>query len=170
MNRAQELAQRQLRFQQPLLFPVIPLAVFLMSICYFPWLAAALALALNVALNSRRWTRLRFIAIVVVFAFAYNAVCCLEVAIISSLDLPRYMLCKCILLFWHSFLVSGSSLSSSSKPGNGCRMDRILATEPGPMNRNFREPLGESFRAIRSNYRHEPAHALKVEEILSSSG
>jgi hypothetical protein len=91
MNRTQELAQRQLRFQQPLLFPVIPLAVFLMSICYSTWLAAALALALIVALNSRRWARLRFIATVVVFAFAFNAVCCLEVAIISSLDLHRYM-------------------------------------------------------------------------------
>ena len=91
MDRTQELAKRQLRFQQLLLFPVIPLAVLLMSICYSTWLAAALVLALIVALNPRRWARLRFIGTVVVFAFAFNAVCCLEVAIISSLDLRRYM-------------------------------------------------------------------------------
>ena len=91
MNRTQELAQRQLRFQQPLLFPVIPIAVFLMSLCYSTWLFAALVLALIVALNSSRWGRLRFIATVVVFAFAFNAICCLEVAIISSLDGRRYM-------------------------------------------------------------------------------
>jgi O-antigen ligase len=91
MNRTQELAQRQLRFQQPFLVPVIPLAAFLMSICYSTWVAAALVLAMIVALNSRRWARLRLIATVAIFAFAFNAVCCLEVAIIHSLDLRRYM-------------------------------------------------------------------------------
>ncbi len=91
MNRTQELAQRQLRFQLPLFFPVIPIAAFLLSLCYSTWLAVALVLAMIVALNSRRWARLRFIATVAVFGFAFNAVCCLEVAIISSLDLRRYM-------------------------------------------------------------------------------
>ena len=91
MTRTQELSQRELRFQQPLLFPIIPIAVFLTSIGYSTWLVIALVLVLIVALNSRRWGRLRFIATMVVFVFAFNAICCLEVAIISSLDLRRYM-------------------------------------------------------------------------------
>ena len=91
MTRTQELSQRELRFQQPLLFPIIPIAVFLTSIGYSTWLVIALVLVLIVALNSGRWGRLRFIATMVVFVFAFNAICCLEVAIISSLDLRRYM-------------------------------------------------------------------------------
>ena len=91
MTRTQELSQRELRFQQPLFFPIIPIAVFLISIGYSTWLVIALVLALIVALNSGRWGQLRFIATVVVFMFAFNAICCLEVAIISSLDLRRYM-------------------------------------------------------------------------------
>ena len=91
MTRTQELSQRELRFQQPLFFPIIPIAVFLISIGYSTWLVIALVLALIVAVNSGRWGQLRFIATVVVFMFAFNAICCLEVAIISSLDLRRYM-------------------------------------------------------------------------------
>jgi hypothetical protein len=91
ITRTQELSRSELRFQQPLFFPIIPLAVFLTSISYSSGLVIALVLALIVALDSGRWGRLRFIATVVVFAFAFNAICCLEVAIISSLDIRRYL-------------------------------------------------------------------------------
>jgi hypothetical protein len=89
MARTQEVVQRNLRFPQLLL--LVPLGVFLVSISYATWLIAALVLALIVALNSGRWGRLRFIAAVVMFLFSFNAACCLEVAIISSLDLSRYV-------------------------------------------------------------------------------
>ena len=91
MNRTEGLAQRELRFQQPLLLPIIPIAVLLMSISYSTWLAIALVLAMIVALTSGRWRRLRFIAALVVFSFSFNAACCLEVATIISLEIRRYM-------------------------------------------------------------------------------
>src|SRR4026209_679081 len=89
MARTQEAIHRNLRFLQ--LFPLLPIAVFLIKISYSTWFVVALVFALIVALNSGRWRRLRFIAAVAVFAFLFNAACCLEVAIVSSLDLPRYI-------------------------------------------------------------------------------
>jgi len=91
MNRTEELARRELRFRQPLLLPIIPTAVLLMSISYLTWLAIALVLAVIVVLTSGRWRRLRFIAALVVFSFSFNAACCLEVATIISLENRRYM-------------------------------------------------------------------------------
>ena len=91
MNRTEELARRELRFRQPLLLPIIPTAVLLMSISYLTWLAIALVLAVIVVLTSGRWRRLRFIAALVVFSFSFNAACCLEVATIISLEIRRYM-------------------------------------------------------------------------------
>src|SRR5437016_4273054 len=84
-------ARRELRFRQPLLLPLIPIAVLLMSVIYSTSLAVALILAGIVALTSGRWRRLRFIAALVVFSFSFNAACCLEVATIISLENRRYM-------------------------------------------------------------------------------
>src|SRR5204863_531454 len=89
--RSKNLARRELRFRQPLLLPIIPTAVLLMSISYLTWLAIALVLAVIVVLTSGRWRRLRFIAALVVFSFSFNAACCLEVATIISLENRRYM-------------------------------------------------------------------------------
>jgi hypothetical protein len=91
MNRTEELGRRELRFRQPLLLPLIPIAVLLMSISYSTSLAVALVLAVIVALTSGRWRRLHLIAALVVFSFSFNAACCLEVAIINSLEIRRYM-------------------------------------------------------------------------------
>ena len=91
MNRTEELARRELRFRQPLLLPLIPIAVLLMSISYSTSLAVALVLAVIVALTSGRWRRLHWIAALVVFWFSFNAACCLEVATITSLEIHRYM-------------------------------------------------------------------------------
>ena len=91
MKRTEALGRRELRFRQPLLLPIIPVAVLLMSISYSTSLVIALVLALIVALNSDRWGRLGSIAAVVLFAFSFNAAYCLEVAIISSLDIRRYV-------------------------------------------------------------------------------
>src|SRR5207247_1643820 len=91
MLRTEELARRELRFRQPLLLPIIPTAVLLMSISYLTGLAISLVLAVIVALTSGGWRRLRFIAALVVFSFSFNAACCLEVATIISLENRRYM-------------------------------------------------------------------------------
>src|SRR5205814_9919963 len=91
MDRTEELARRELRFRQPLLLPLIPIAVLLMSISYSTLLAVALVLAVIVVLTSGHWRRLHFIAALVVFSFSFNAACCLEVATIHSLEISRYM-------------------------------------------------------------------------------
>jgi hypothetical protein len=88
MTRTEELAQRTLRFRQALIIPVV---VFLVGVSYSTWLVVALALAVTVATHFARWGRLRFIAATVVFAFLFNAASCLEVAVINSLDIRRYM-------------------------------------------------------------------------------
>jgi hypothetical protein len=87
MTRTQELAQRALRFQQPFIIPVV---VYLIAISYSIWLVAALVLAVIVAIDFGRWGRLRFIAALAVFGFSFNAACCLEVAIVYSLEIRRY--------------------------------------------------------------------------------
>jgi hypothetical protein len=87
MQKTEELSQRTLRFQQPL---VIPAAVFLLAIGYTSWVIIALVLAVVVA-RSERWRRLRFIAGVVVFACLFNAASSLEPAVIASLEIRRYL-------------------------------------------------------------------------------
>jgi hypothetical protein len=87
MTRTEELARRGLRFREPV---IVPLIVFLAAISYSIWLVIALVLASIVATHFRQWGRLRFIAAFVVFAFSFNAACCLEVAIINSLEVRRY--------------------------------------------------------------------------------
>src|SRR5205814_1326851 len=91
MTRTQELGRRELRFQQPLLLPIIPMLVLLASITYSTLLIVALVLAGFVAPISAPFGRLRVFAGLAVFAFLFNAAYCLEVAVISSLDIPRYL-------------------------------------------------------------------------------
>ena len=91
MTRTQELGRRELRFQQPLLLPIIPMLVLLASITYSTLLIVALVLAGFVARISAPFGRLRVVAGLAVFAFLFNAAYCLEVAVISSLDIPRYL-------------------------------------------------------------------------------
>src|SRR5205814_8055370 len=38
-----------------------------------------------------RWRRLRWLAVLVLFGWAYNAASCLEVAIVNSLEVHRYI-------------------------------------------------------------------------------
>jgi hypothetical protein len=90
MTRTQGLGRRELRFQQPLLLPIIPMLVLLASITYSTLLIVALVLAGFVPPNSAPFGRLRLVANLAVFAFLFNAAYCLEVAAISSLDIPRY--------------------------------------------------------------------------------
>ena len=86
MNRAEQLSGRTLRFQQVL---IVPLAVFLLAIGYTSWLVIALLIALIVA-RSQPSDRLRFLGIMVVFGYLFNAASSLEVAIIESLEIRRY--------------------------------------------------------------------------------
>jgi hypothetical protein len=87
MQRAEQLSQHILRFQQVL---IVPIAVFLFAIGYTSWLGVALLLAAIVAGNDQ-WGRLRILSRMVVFAYLFNAACNLEVAVISSLELRRYI-------------------------------------------------------------------------------
>ena len=91
MTRTQELGRRELRFQQPLLLPIIPMLVLPASITYSTLLIVAFVLAGFVAPISAPFGRLRAVASLAVFAFLFNAAYCLEVAVISSLDIPRYL-------------------------------------------------------------------------------
>jgi hypothetical protein len=90
MTRTQELGRRELRFQQPLLLPIIPMLVLLASITYSTLLIVAFVLAGFVAPISAPFGRLRAVASLAVFAFLFNAAYCLEVAVISSPDISRY--------------------------------------------------------------------------------
>jgi hypothetical protein len=91
MTRTQELGRRELRFQQPLLLPIIPMLALLASITYSTLLIVALVLAGFVAPISAPFGRLRVVASLAVFAFLFNAAYCLEVAVISSLGISRYL-------------------------------------------------------------------------------
>src|SRR5438132_11000621 len=90
MTRTQELGRRELRFQQPLLLPIIPMLVLLASITYSSSLIVAFVLAGFVAPISAPFGRLRGVASLAVFAFLFNAAYCLDVAVISSLVISRY--------------------------------------------------------------------------------
>jgi hypothetical protein len=90
MTRTQELGRRELRFQQPLLLPIVPMLVLLASITYSTLLVVAFVLAGFVAPISALFGRLRAVASLAVFAFLFNAAYCLEVAVISSPDNSRY--------------------------------------------------------------------------------
>jgi len=91
MTRTQELGRRELRFQQPLLLPIIPMLVLLASITYSTLLIVAFVLAGFVAPIAAPFGRLRVVASLAVFAFLFNAAYCLEVAVINSLDIHRYL-------------------------------------------------------------------------------
>jgi hypothetical protein len=87
MQRTKQLSQDILRFQQVL---IVPVAVFLLAIGYTSWLAIALLLAVMVAW-SQRWGRLRVISRMVVFVYLFSAAVTLEVAVIESLEIRRYL-------------------------------------------------------------------------------
>jgi hypothetical protein len=77
--------------------PVVPQSAYIrrplgvLAVTYRPLLLIALALSAAVFLHERTRRRLGWLAAIVLFAYVYNAANCLEVAIVHSLENPRYL-------------------------------------------------------------------------------
>jgi hypothetical protein len=61
-----------------------------LAVSYLPILLLTLILSAVIFLGPS-WRRLRWLAVLVLFGWAYNAASCLEVAIVNSLEVHRYM-------------------------------------------------------------------------------
>lgn len=88
MTRSEALAQNAPVVRQP---RIIRLAVSTLAISYLPWLVIALAFSAIVLLQTERRRQLGWLADLVVFVYLYNAASCLEVAVINSLEIRRYL-------------------------------------------------------------------------------
>jgi len=86
--RTDSLAQNAPAAEQPRL---VRIALTVLSVSYLPWLLAALILSAIIFWKSARWKHLRWLAALVLFGCAYNAASCLEVAIVNSLEVYRYI-------------------------------------------------------------------------------
>jgi hypothetical protein len=62
-----------------------------LAVTFLPLLVVAVILSAFVFSRSPRWQHLRWLAFFVLFACAYNAASCLEVAIVNSLEIHRYI-------------------------------------------------------------------------------
>ena len=67
----------------------IPLGI--LSISHLLCLLLALTLSAVVFWKRDRWKELRWLAALVLFGFTYNAASCLEVAVVNSLEVYRYI-------------------------------------------------------------------------------
>jgi hypothetical protein len=88
MERTKSLAQNAPVTEQPRLLRV---ALAILAVSYSPWLLLALILSAIIFWRPARWQRLRWLAALVLFGFAYNAGNSLEVAIVNSLEVHRYI-------------------------------------------------------------------------------
>ena len=62
-----------------------------LAVSYMSMLVLALILSAVIFWKQARWRRLRWLAALVLFGSAYNAASCLEVAIVNSLEVHRYI-------------------------------------------------------------------------------
>ena len=62
-----------------------------LAVSYMSLLLLALILSAIIFRKQARWRRLRWLAAFVLFGSAYNAASCLEVAIVNSLEVHRYI-------------------------------------------------------------------------------
>jgi hypothetical protein len=62
-----------------------------LAVSYLSLLLLALILSAIIFWKQARWRRLRWLAAFVLFGSAYNAASCLEVAIVNSLEVHRYI-------------------------------------------------------------------------------
>jgi hypothetical protein len=62
-----------------------------LAVSYMSLLVLALILSAIIFWKQARWRRLRWLAALVLFGSAYNAASCLEVAIVNSLEVHRYI-------------------------------------------------------------------------------
>jgi hypothetical protein len=101
MSRTELLAHSAPVVEQPA-YIRRPLAM--LAATYLPLLLIALALSVAVLLHERSRRRLGWLASAVVFAYSYNAANCLEVAIVQSLDNPRYITVQMYFTIFAQFL------------------------------------------------------------------
>ena len=87
-QRTTSLAHTAPVVEQPRL---LRLTLLLLAACYLPWLLLALVLSGITFWRPAHWNHLRWLGVLVVFGFAYNGASCLEVAIINSLEVYRYI-------------------------------------------------------------------------------
>lgn len=101
MRRTEVLSRSAPIVQQPRLIRLI-LAV--PAITYLPLLLSALALSAAVLLRKSLRSRLRWLAALVLFAYLYNMASCLEVAVINSLDVRRFITVQLFFTIFAQFL------------------------------------------------------------------
>lgn len=65
-------------------------SVVFLAVAYLPLLGISIALAIVAWLARGETRRLRWLAALTLFVFAYNAAACFETAVVHSLDIPRY--------------------------------------------------------------------------------
>jgi hypothetical protein len=88
VTRAKSVAPRPVVIHQP---RYARLALSVMAVTHLPLLLIAAALG-AVVLTQKRWRRrLGWLAVLVLFGYLYNAAACLEVAVIHSLEIRRYI-------------------------------------------------------------------------------
>jgi hypothetical protein len=88
MQRTKSLAQNAPIGKQA---PLLRKALADLAVSYLSLLSLTLILSVLVFWRQARWQRLRWLAAVVLFGCAYNAAGCLEVAIVNSLEVYRYI-------------------------------------------------------------------------------
>ena len=88
MQRTKSLAKNAPASKQQ---PILRAALAHLAVSYMSLLLLALILSAIIFRKQARWRRLRWLAALVLFGSAYNAASCLEVAIVNSLEVHRYI-------------------------------------------------------------------------------
>ena len=88
MQRTKSLAKNAPATKQQ---PILRAALADLAVSYMSLLLLALILSAIIFRKQARWWRLRWLAALVLFGSAYNAASCLEVAIVNSLEVHRYI-------------------------------------------------------------------------------
>jgi hypothetical protein len=88
MQRTKSLAENAPAIKQQ---PILRHALADLAVSYMSLLLFALILSAIIFWKQARWRRLRWLAALVLFGSAYNAASCLEVAIVNSLEVHRYI-------------------------------------------------------------------------------
>ena len=88
MQRTKSLAENAPATKQQ---PILRHALADLAVSYMSLLLLALILSAIIFWKQARWRRLRWLAALVLFGSAYNAASCLEVAIVNSLEVHRYI-------------------------------------------------------------------------------
>ncbi|HVF71911.1 MAG TPA: hypothetical protein VM940_09915 [Chthoniobacterales bacterium] len=101
MRRLELLARNAPALRQP---APIRITLSVLSGMYLPMLWGTAALSVVLLFQHRHRRRLGPLAALVLFVYAYNAACCLEVAIVHSLEVRRYLIVQMFFCLLAQFL------------------------------------------------------------------